>query len=616
MTKMSPINMSEAYEWSIGFFLIFVYAQGRFNTPRSNRSSTTNARYYVAALSYLFSLGLLFILLGGGLSASPELLTLFAGGVGGLPEETQRLAGGPLLAALILTALLPNFPVLSEVDGWLRGSFQRLGNIPWEAIRLSGKMRRSEFEVPSDLMPAINKMLSDFPQECIQPDPDRNMHHQWTKTTALYVQIMNWQDMKKYDSFIESLREDYRKIQSTFGRARDKALMCFKLMSNSANDVEGDISKATLEIRRDFEELHDYLFKQICDFIARGVLRCELGSIGRQTKLREMGFSKYSEERQPLTANQVVLIIVTVFLVLLPGIYLVGDSRPDIRYALFTALMVSLIYGLAVIAAIYPKAVWDFADIEKSHSRFFPAYFLSGFIAVLLGSVVSLTFRFVAYRDFMRAIYSFIWTHPWFLLSFTAALVISYLADDYAGKKREKLKRWSRWAEGAAAALILTLAAMVVHHWLLASYRSPPPPQAKVWLEENINVEGFEDVKKWFINYVYLPPGEGSSKFFDYQIDDPLPPAVQKWLGDGYKTPPSPPVKRWLAQRLSKSENDLPGPPIVQEWLMSERPPQLYQLLPITAAIGFALGMFVPHWYRTKPREWTVVGPDEQFSKQ
>jgi hypothetical protein len=36
----------ETLEWLIGLVLILIFAQSRFNTPSSNRSSTTVYRYY------------------------------------------------------------------------------------------------------------------------------------------------------------------------------------------------------------------------------------------------------------------------------------------------------------------------------------------------------------------------------------------------------------------------------------------------------------------------------------------------------------------------------------------------------------------------------------------
>jgi hypothetical protein len=66
----------------------------------------------------------LYLFLGGGIStASPALINLLKNGSEELTKDSNHAANGPLLAALILTTLLPNFPVLSKIDTWLRSTF-------------------------------------------------------------------------------------------------------------------------------------------------------------------------------------------------------------------------------------------------------------------------------------------------------------------------------------------------------------------------------------------------------------------------------------------------------------------------------------------------------------
>lgn len=504
--------MEVIWEWIIGGFLVFFYAYGRFNNPESDRLSTTVIRYYFAAFSYFLVLGFLFLLLGGGITNSHSIYhELFTHG-GYMPTEIAKLPG-PLLAALLLTTLLPNFPILNKIDEMLVKVFKDMGNIPRAARRFSVKIRDYQFEVPTQIRSCVVQKLTDFSDNDIRYEQDCSLQYKWTKITSLYIQIKKWKDTKKYDCLFESesMKNAFNKIEKEYETTKKGALSCFEITHRFQNDET--VSKTIEHCERNFEEQAVSIIKEIYDFIARGILRCEITQKDRKNRLEEMGFSVKPEGREPLDANQVVTLGVAIFLIFILGaliINLLTGKQSHIGRVIFIAFMVSTTYGLSIVAGIYPKTVWKFADIRQTGHRPMVSYLLSGAIAVCFAFFVSLAFKFVYFLSYLEALRDIKWSYPWFIMSAILAVNVAFITDNYS-KKDILEPSWLRWVEGVVSGIIMAGTACVVRTMLLQIENMP-----------------------------------------DYKI---------------------------------------------------EQIPSSVVLLSISVAIGFLIGVTVPHWYRSVPRQ-------------
>jgi hypothetical protein len=90
------------------------YAGNRFATPRTVRSETTRFQYFSSYVMYVVSCIGLLMFLSWILAHKPALLGLLYSGTP-IPDELKGL-DAPLVAALVLTTLLPSVPVLRDVD--------------------------------------------------------------------------------------------------------------------------------------------------------------------------------------------------------------------------------------------------------------------------------------------------------------------------------------------------------------------------------------------------------------------------------------------------------------------------------------------------------------------
>jgi hypothetical protein len=117
--------------------IVALYALKRYNTPETNRISTTRPLFLVTGAGYVGASLLLFLLLCE-VVLKPGVLPFLGG------DDVQKLlkdfSTAPVLATVLLTTLLPNTPVVSDADTWLLKRFQAWGRIPQGVLNLADKL--------------------------------------------------------------------------------------------------------------------------------------------------------------------------------------------------------------------------------------------------------------------------------------------------------------------------------------------------------------------------------------------------------------------------------------------------------------------------------------------
>ena len=93
--------------------VVAVHAWDRYNTPETNRVSTTRSLFLFSGAGYVSASLILYLLLSEVLLRPDTGLFL---GLEGPKKILSDYSSPPVLAALLLTVLLPNTPIVSEAD--------------------------------------------------------------------------------------------------------------------------------------------------------------------------------------------------------------------------------------------------------------------------------------------------------------------------------------------------------------------------------------------------------------------------------------------------------------------------------------------------------------------
>jgi hypothetical protein len=107
--------------------VVALNAGRRYNTPETNRFSTTRALFLFTGAGYVAA-SLAFFFLLSEIVLKPGVLTFL--GLEDAQKYIAKFSSPPVLAAVLLTALLPNAVIVSTADAWLLRRFQAWGRIP------------------------------------------------------------------------------------------------------------------------------------------------------------------------------------------------------------------------------------------------------------------------------------------------------------------------------------------------------------------------------------------------------------------------------------------------------------------------------------------------------
>jgi hypothetical protein len=474
-------GMSGFDNYLISGGLVAIYGWTRFNTPKTNRTSTTLAQFYLSGLAYVASCLVLYLLVSRLIADNPETLR-FLGFEAGAQNDVADLSA-PLLAALLMTTLLPSVPMLQRIDVWLLEFFQRLGSIPQEVMRLSTQILGAGLVVLPRDQDAYRSALDDLPgfAEELRPEflfePGEKIRFRFTRIVVIFLILKRWETSRRYGTFFAGYADEFRALSDGFVAFLDEAKRFFPILRIMISVPAGDpIDPSLAECRRSFKARMEEIHRELCDFTARALLTCERGNKNVFDRLQDLGFVIATERSAVFDVNRFVSIISCIFIVFLGGGALIGSlahQQMPIQRLIGISLMLATTYGAAVASAVIPKQLWSIADIREVGHRPAIGYLASGLFALLAAGGISLLFNIVLEWDVAKGFHRFFLNYPWLSMSFLTACSLAFLCDDYATAAAPE-PAWLRWLEAGSMAVVLMAGGMLVRQWLSQIPDFPP----------------------------------------------------------------------------------------------------------------------------------------------
>jgi len=462
----NTLNIYPYIDLILGGIFILAYSGARFNTPATNRSSTTAGRYFVGLILYcLASLSFYALLVG-----FPHLLSfmMYDHQIGSSPSKISL----PLLVALVLTVFLPKVPFLSSADRWICRQLQNMAAIPWEVLRLSAELRRDDLKISADEQEEVRLQLEDdgFDPKDIVFDQSKSAASVWTQIAVVLQKVEAWKSDRRMASYVGASHAELDKLHERKQSLSAKAKACFRLLDE---DVAGGATtkahNATVRYREDFTDHADQLRQDIFDFIARGVLRTEFTDRARENRLKAMGFS-IDWPDPPFSLNQLLLLFGVVCIIMLTGFALFGSRfhHFSVEVMLIRAILISIIYSVAVACAVLPKARWSFARPEVDRVRPIGFYLVAGLMSAGISQLASLFFQVLLMGRFDWAWQRSLLLYPWLLVSFATALITAMMVDNprFSGISPPR----QRCLEGLVQGALMLGVTALTYFWLSQRY--------------------------------------------------------------------------------------------------------------------------------------------------
>jgi len=412
----------------LGAVFVLFYAGTRFNTPGTNRSSTTAGRYYVGLLLYC----LVGICLYMTLVTFPNLLnfTMYGHQIGG-DAATSKISL-PLFVALVLTVLLPKIPLLSSADKWVCTQLQNMAAIPWEVLRLSAELRKFKLEFSPGEQACVQQMLEadGFEPKDIIFELTETARSDWTRVTALLQKLEDWRSDRRMAGYLLASNSELEKLHDRHQALSSKAKMCFRLRDEDGRaGMTRKTHLAMLSYEEDFTDHVKRLRKDILEFIARGVLRSELTTRGLENRLNSMGFNITWPE-SPFSLNQLLLVFAVICLVMLPGFIFYGRGDMTFEAKLIRLGLIGFTYVVAVACAVLPKTRWSFAQAKAGEMRPIAFYIVAGLMSAAISFATSLVVQAISLGSLEWSWQRARLTYPWQLVSFATAFITALMADN------------------------------------------------------------------------------------------------------------------------------------------------------------------------------------------
>ena len=439
------------------------YAGNRFATPRTLRSETTRFQYYSSYVTYVVSCIGLLMFLSWILAHKPALLSILYS-PSPIPEELKSL-DAPLVAALVLTTLLPSVPVLRDIDSAMLRFFHRMGAIPLGAVRWAQRMNMAQVTISEKLVAdtklyiANSTLLPDSLAAQLQPDFTLDsVRFRFTRCLALYVALSNLSGWSGYSADFPEERAAFEKKMSSFFA---QSVAFFTLTTQL---VQRQLEPAADSVDQ-FRSYALDAYEDIRLMLARVLLYSCNSDAEVADQLAKIGFSiqRPSPIRLPLNllsldfAGVVVLFIVVA----------VSLADGDFGRTLAIGMLVAINQSIAAVCALAPKQLWDFADYRSQRERPILSYLISG--ACTLTITLPISFGFFLLRehvplDGIQPILPFAAQAKWLLLPTVLSIALAFACDDTIEADHELW--WLRWVESAGLAALMGLSGFHVMRWL------------------------------------------------------------------------------------------------------------------------------------------------------
>lgn len=484
------MNYSQTASFWIGAVVILIYALERFNSPPTNRPSTTWLRYYSAAFIYVGLFELTYVLL----CYHPELLQLLKE-LPGLEQLSVKPGDNNTLhlsVSTLLSVLVPKILGLYRIDLEIRHQLQRVAAIPTEARRFAHEIQRSHYQPDGQLQIAVRSALRERGLEgAAEPEQLQPLR----RLIAMMLRLHEWEADLRFTPFLHERDAQYAHLQSRYQRvmeiARGYALPPVARSGASAEPASQRFVQA-------FDEEILALLQEGSELISHSLLKCCLRAVTREQELTHMGLVCRSEPQLTIDVDQLTLLfaaliaLLTLYVMLVFRPQLGADASANSRMFVLLA-KIPLIYTLAMICAVLPKQHWPlFQRRDHAHIPAF-GYLLTGLMAATAAVLVSLLIDILllwqgtppagatswGLAEASAKAWADYWARrfPFMLLPFTAAATMAFILD------WQWLQRWGhgwprRLADATAMALAMGLAGWLVHALVL---QLNPAMTNKLW---------------------------------------------------------------------------------------------------------------------------------------
>jgi hypothetical protein len=345
--------------------VVGVHAWDRYNTPESNRVSTTRSAFLFTGAGYIGASLTIFLLLSQVALQPGAHGVLAVLEIEGIQEILKSYCAPSVLAAVILTVLLPHTPILSSADDWLLRRFQAWGSIPQGIRNLAGKLEPKALRLgPADVLELQDwiKAEPEIPDELaniVSADPPETSRGSLARVLRLYRELQNLEAASGYQFAFRSRQDTWQGIEEDF-RVFLAESHAFFVLFEQLKPLEGTASEAALaKAKKCYREICRKMHLDLTEFLAQLLLMVEGSDQRINNRLQPIGFVASARVGPQIQVGPFLFMGAMMILGMLGVVSIVSPHNPHVLSPPVTAILIGTTRTIGILAAILPKLRWS-----------------------------------------------------------------------------------------------------------------------------------------------------------------------------------------------------------------------------------------------------------------
>jgi hypothetical protein len=289
----------------------------------------------------------------------PGVLTFL--GLEHAKEMVAKYSAPPVLAAVILTTLLPNVLVLKTIDSWILGRFQRWGRIPRGVRDLADDLQLDSLTISDDDLTKLkawilsNKYAPDELADYLGKEAIDTSRGCLTRLIKLYSEMEKLNHPGDYAHAIERRQNKWQTIEADFRIFLAQSQAFFVLFERLAHlhGLAGD--SALKQAEGHYEKICSNMGRNLIEFLAQLLLEVEGSQQCVTCRVRKIGFASDVVGCPPILIGPFVFTGFVVIIAILATTVAFVNVPPHPLPIPVIAVIIGTTQTIGILAAILPK---------------------------------------------------------------------------------------------------------------------------------------------------------------------------------------------------------------------------------------------------------------------
>jgi hypothetical protein len=481
-------------------FVVALCAWDRYNTPETNRVSTTRSLFLFTGAGYISASLTLFLLLSE-VALKPDVPLLL--GLEGPKSILAHYSAPPVLAAVLLTVLLPNTPIVSSADRWLLECFQAWGRIPQGVRNLADELTPKSLQLgPADIAQLQEWIETDgeVPNELaklVSADAPESSRGGLARVLRLYIELQKLEATTAYRSAFRSRQDAWIAIKEDF-RVFVAESQAFFVLFEKLTPLEGTAGEtAFTKAKKYYRDICQTMHRDMAEFFAQLLLMVEGSDQRIVNRLQSVGFAPLAQPGPRIQVGPFLFMGAMMIFGMLGVVSVLSPQHAHVLTPTVNAILIGSTRTIGILTAVLPKMHWS---KFRPDSRGNPPY-LSWLGWAAVAAIISLFIERATlsiYYANLGAGFDFVAypVTPMAPMAFSTSLVLSILCDVDLHLGHGLARRVS---EGLLSAIAAAVSIYICTHLLFLTASSA---RAWFWMPYIIS-SGLGFVSGFFAPYLY-----------------------------------------------------------------------------------------------------------------